>query len=328
MLNPERRFKLDWTGVNAATDSDDTAADLANFIRPDSLTFPELSYFPPPPPPTPRTSTFPNLRTPTPSTITQPVRRKEMTLPTPDPSQSDSHKSEESSEYSQEGQISALDSSCWESESDTIFPPNRLIPYYPLHYVRHPDYAYQTELRFRDEEYRTCWNRPAVDLTNRLMPRNANDPRAVGHREIEFAGIYARLFLDPGRTKGLTPFHRGTVIDFCDINTPHLKYIVECCQRDSDGVAYLKVVCHTEDQQVIPAFDETRPTLILAIPSRLNKDPYYNDILAPFPHMSNTLTPAVQLPSLSFQTEYIEQPRQTDFRDRLLHFTNFLCPCF
>ena len=160
------------------------------------------------------------------------------------------------------------------------------------------------------------------------MPRNANDPRAVGHREIEFAGIYARLFLDPGRTKGLTPFHRGTVIDFCDINTPHLKYIVECCQRDSDGVAYLKVVCHTEDQQVILAFDETRPILILVIPSRLNKVPYYNDILAPFPHMSNTLTPAVQLPSLSFQTEYIEQPRQTDFRDRLLHFTNFLCPCF
>ena len=306
-------------------------------VRPDSITLPIIPEFLKfPSPLIIQASTYHVSHTIAPNaTLSRAIQNEEAAamLPTPSSSQSSSHESKKDSEDSQECSLSIMDSLSEAHESDdssAIFPSRKYILYHPLHYVRHPDFSYQTELRFTEVEYQAYWNQPAVDLTNRLIPRNSNHPMAVGHYERDFAGVYIRLFLNPAKTAGLAPFHRGTVVDFCNLNTPHCKYIVECCQRDSEGVAFIKVVCHTEDQRVFPSHDADRPIFILAIPSRLNGVPYLLQAApAPFPHMSNTLSPSLLLPSLSFQGEYIEEwQSQSDFSERLQHIANFLCPCF
>jgi hypothetical protein len=108
------------------------------------------------------------------------------------------------------------------------------------------------------------WNTRAVDLTGRLVTFDPKNPNTIG---------------TPSETKtaGLSPFFRGTIVDFLNMNTPHYKYIVECCQYQSDRLAYLKVVCHMENQWVFPADDPDHPMFILVIPIYLNAAPAFSN---------------------------------------------------
>jgi hypothetical protein len=88
--------------------------------------------------------------------------------------------------------------------------------------------------------------------------------------EPEFMGIPWRLLLDPTKTGDLSSFLRGTTVAYFNSNNKLNKYVVEHCLRESDDVAYLKVVFRTSKQDVYPAYHPKCPTFILVIPQHLN----------------------------------------------------------
>lgn len=159
----------------------------------------------------------------------------------------------------------------------TLFDPLKRLPYFPTYDIRPIGFAYQPERWYPDAEFRFFWNSPAVDITDRLIPREPSvapytDSPCMVHIEGEFDGIRIRLKLDPLRSTDLEPFQRGTVISYKESNDVG-KYMVECCQLVREGVAYLKVVYRTSSQAVFPAYDEKRPSFILSIPAQLNATP-------------------------------------------------------
>ena len=206
----------------------------------------------------------------------------------------------------------------------TLFDPLKRLPYYPTYDIRPIGFAYQPERWYPDAEFRTFWNSPAVDITDRLIPHEPSvapytDLPSMVHTEGEFDGIRIRLKLDPLRSADLEPFQHGTVISYRESNDVG-KYMVECCQLVREDVAYLKVVYRTSSQAIFPAYDEKRPAFILSIPARLNAAPS-----PPFsPTMSNEFTSHQQLPPYSHHSD--KSQKCLSLRARCRMFLSALLP--
>jgi len=79
---------------------------------------------------------------------------------------------------------------------------------------------------------------------------------------------------------------------FLEISTFQCRYLIKDCPQVCNNIAYFKVVCYTQDQQSFPVYNQERPAFILAAPS----------YLAPFPNMSNNLSPPLCLPTNPYPT--------------------------
>src|SRR6266571_4954311 len=239
-------------------------------ISPEFLTLPPIPRYPSPSPP----KTCAQAASTKKSQAIQ-CNSASSEMPNPNAQPSDMHLSPKSSIYdSTTIPISSRSSDLsYESVSSSVFPCHRCIPRLPSYEAPTSAFAYHKEILFEATEYSTHWDSTPIDVTNHLIPRNTNNPRAFGFHENLFAGIRFRLILDPGKATGLGPFARGTIINFCNINTEENKYMVECCQYECDGSAFLKVVCHKKDQRVFPADHPEYPIFILIIPSNLYAEP-------------------------------------------------------
>jgi len=153
-------------------------------------------------------------------------------------------------------------------EFPDVFPTIRYTPRRPSQFPRSMMYAYQSEVTFDSMDFDLNWGRGSIDLSDRLMLDNSGSPCIVP--EHEFTGIPWRLLLDPMKTSDLGSFLRGTTVSYFNSNNKLNKYVIEHCLRESDDVAYVKVVFRTSKQEVYPAYHPKRPTFVLIIPQHLN----------------------------------------------------------
>lgn len=128
-------------------------------------------------------------------------------------------------------------------------------------------YAYRSEVTFDSMDFNLHWRRGSVDLSNCLMLNDVGNSYIVP--EHEFTGIPWCLLLNPMKTSDLGSFLCGTTVAYFNSNNKLNKYIIEHCLRESDDVAYLKVVFHTSKQEVYSAYHPKRPTFVLVIPRHL-----------------------------------------------------------
>jgi hypothetical protein len=87
----------------------------------------------------------------------------------------------------------------------TLFQPLRRLSHYPTYDHCPIGFAYQPE------RWYPFWNLPAVDITNRLIPREPSvapytDTPSMIHTEGEFDSIPLRLKPDPLKSTDLEPF--------------------------------------------------------------------------------------------------------------------------
>ncbi len=181
-------------------------------------------------------------------------------------------------------------------EFQDVFPAIQYTPRRPSQFPCSMMYAYQAEVTFDPTDFDFRWGHGSVDLSDRLMLNDGGNPYIVP--EPEFMGIPWRLLLDPTKTSDLGSFLRGTTIAYFNSNNKLNKYVVEHCLRESDDVAYLKVVFRTSKQEVYPAYHPKRPTFVLVIPRHLNAvsppdtTPFlfpYNSV--PFSQSKNSMGP-------------------------------------
>jgi hypothetical protein len=116
--------------------------------------------------------------------------------------------------------------------------PLERIPHYPSFSSKPDNFSYLPEKWFPDAEYLACWNRPAVDITDRLVPsepkeaRQLHNPPTFIRPELQFHGITRRLVLDPSKTLDLAAFERGTIISFGDSKQVYGRILSTCGGRD------------------------------------------------------------------------------------------------
>ncbi len=189
-------------------------------------------------------------------------------------------------------------------EFQDVFPAIQYKPRRPSQFPRSMMYAYQSEVTFDRTDFDFHWGCESIDLSDLLMLNDGGNLYIVP--EPEFTGIPWRLLLDPTKTSDLGSFLRRTTVAYFNSNNILNKYVVEHCLRESDDVAYLKVVFRTSKQEVYPAYHPKRPTCVLVIPRHLNAvsppdatsfvSPY-NSVPVPFstPHNFTGLTESTGL---------------------------------
>ena len=309
MLAVSSETQLD-SAQTLAQSTGSTTADIK--VRPNSSTFLEQSCSPLPVPSF-KTPSYVDTHTKFPTiTVSRAVqcgRGDELSTsssnPSPPPSETDA--SSESSEYDLP---TASEFSMEHSDiSPTTFPHNEEATQYP----------FASEAGLSEGDFQPVWDNPIVDLTGRLVLRDPQNPTTIGHVENEIAGVPVRLILDHHRCADLTPFRRGTVIDFLGMSTFQCHYLIEDCPQVCNDIAYFKVVCYTQDQQSFPAYNQERPAFILAAPS----------YLAPFPNMSNNLSPPLRLPTNPYPTLADEcHDVLLGIRERCRQFFGSIYSCF
>jgi len=271
---------------NAQTLAQSTGSTTADIkVRPNSSTFLKQSHSPLPVPSF-TTPSYIDTHTKFPTiTISRAVQcgggdELSTSSSNPSPPSSETDASSECSEYDLP---TASEFSMEHSDiSPTTFPHNEEATQYP----------FASEAGPSEGDFQPVWDSPIVDLTSRLVLHDPQNPTIIGHVENEIAGVPVRLILDHHHCTDLTPFHRGTVIDFLGINTFQCRYLIEDCPQVCNDIVYFKVVCYTQDQQSFPAYNQERPAFILAALS----------YLAPFPNMSNNLSPPLHLPTNPYPT--------------------------
>jgi len=193
--------------------------------------------------------------------------------------------------------------------SPTTFPHNEEATQYP----------FASEAGPSEGDFQPVWDNPIVDLTGWLVLCDPQNPTIIGHVENEIAGVPVHLILDHHRCADLTPFRWGTVIDCLGISTFQCCYLIEDCSQVCNDIAYFKVVYYTQDQQSFPAYNQERPAFILAAPS----------YLAPFPNMSNNLSPPFRLPTNPYPTLANEcHDVLLGIRERCRQFFSSIYSCF
>jgi len=298
---------------NAQTLAQSTGSTTTDIeVRSNSSTFLKQSYSPLPVPSF-KTPSYIDTHTKFPTiTVSQAVQcgggdELSTSSSNPSPPSSETDASSECSEYELP---TASELSMEHSDiSPTTFPHNEEATHYP----------FASEAGLSEGNFQPIWDSPIVDLTGRLVLRDPQNPTMIGHVENEIAGIPVRLILDHHHCADLTPFHWGTVINFLGISTFQCHYLIEDCPQVCNNIVYFKVVCYTQDQQSFPAYDQERPAFILAAPS----------YLAPFPNISNNLSPPLRLPANPYPTLDDEcHDVLLGIRERCWQFLGSICSCF